>query len=98
LYDTITTLEIPTIKCMSSATSYWKSGNQGGYKELIICKWGLNGVDYLDTSSTANSSCKKIGNSDLFSTGDGNINIQKFENPETMRTFIVSSLCTMNER
>jgi hypothetical protein len=94
--DAIATLEIPTIKCISSATGYWSWGGQGGYKDLIICKWVLDGVDYFDSSSTANKSCKKIGYSELF-TADHE-NILKFENKETIITYIVSSLCAMNER
>jgi hypothetical protein len=96
--DTITTLEIPSITCMSSATGYLKTGNTVVYKDLIICKWEFDGFDYFDSSLSANSSCQKIGYTELFSTGDGNSNIKNFVNTETMRTYIVSSLCTMNER
>ncbi len=97
MYNTITTLEIPTIKCMSSATVYYGNTNKA-YKDLIICKWELNGVEYFNSSSAANNSCKKTGYSELFSTGDGNSKIKYPEIKEIMRTYIVSSICTMNER
>jgi hypothetical protein len=92
--DTNTTFEIPTTRCMHSATGYWTSDKV--YKDLIICKWELNGVDHFDSTTVANISCKKIGYSELFSTEQ----MQKFKNNdrETLRIYIVSSICRFNER
>ena len=41
------------------------------YRDIIICKWQINGVDHYDTQTQANTDCTKIGYSygPLFSTG-----------------------------
>ncbi len=62
---------IKTIKCSSgsiicfpSVTGYYNGPGGGAnnyYVDIIICKWVFNGVDYNDTSRTANIDCSKVG-------------------------------------
>jgi hypothetical protein len=79
---------------MSSATGYCGPSNRV-YKDLIICKWELDGVDYSDSGTAGNNSCKKIGYSELFSYS----NLGQFkDDQQTMKTYIVSLVCTFNER
>jgi len=55
------------IACMPSVTGK----NTFGYRDTIICKWQVNGVDHYDTETQADNDCKNIGYSygPLFSTG-----------------------------
>ena len=45
------------IACMPSVTSK----NTFGYRDIIICKWQINGVDHYDTQTQATTDCKNIG-------------------------------------
>jgi hypothetical protein len=78
---------------MSSATGYYGTSKKE-YKDLIICKWELDGVDYSDSGTAGSNSCKKIGYSELFTYST----LDKFDNVHTMGTYIDSSVCTFNER
>ena len=47
------------ITCMPSVTGY--NTELKLYRDIIICKWQINGVDHYDTQTQATTDCKNIG-------------------------------------
>ena len=46
------------IICMHSVTSY--NTDLKLYRDIIICKWEINGGDHYDTHTQADTDCKNI--------------------------------------
>ena len=55
------------ITCMPSVTGYRPSNNL--FRDVIICKWLINGVDHYDTETQATTDCTNIGYSNIWSKG-----------------------------
>ena len=51
---------------MPSVTAY--NNNKELFRDIIICKWQINGIDHYDTQIQAITDCIKIGYS-LWTTG-----------------------------
>ena len=51
--------QIVNITCMPSVTCFNTAILL--YRDIIICKWEINGVDHYDTETQATTDCKHIG-------------------------------------
>ena len=86
------------ITCMPSVTGYYSYiisfTLAYEYKDIIICKWQINGFDHYNTKTQADTECINIGYSELWST----VYILAFKkspaNDQTMLAkYIDSSVC-----